>query len=38
MDANTSMMKLRDILSGKASCRIFVLLQLEMMESTASKF
>ena len=38
MDANTNMMKLREILSGKMPFRIFVLLQLEMTGSTAMRF
>ena len=38
MNANTSIKKLRDILSGKMSSRMFVLLQLEMKVSTASGF
>ena len=37
-DVNTSIVKLRDILCGKMSCRIPVLLQLEMTESTGSRF
>ena len=38
MDANASKMKPRDILSGKMSFRISVLLQFEMTESTTMRF
>ena len=38
MDTNRSVIKLRDILSTKMSCRIFVLLQLEMTGPRAIRF
>ena len=38
MDTNTSIDKLREIWSTKLSCRIFVLLQLEMTWFTASRY